>query len=201
MFDLSSLNQSRGRRHHGRTRHRRNRAEGGSSFRGAGGPATVGHYLARKGAETLVGGAFGYMEGYSGEPVFFQTKGDPTSGIGLKALTALMSNGAELAQLFTGWSFKSVTKGMPELGTMLDGAVEGTASASWVAYIFTQGNTYGAGKRAKEKAAGTAGVDYAKAKRLAPDTRVRPEAAPEAPPAAVTHAARAAQADPFYGYV
>ncbi len=200
MFTLSSLNQSRGRRSHGRRRHGRNRAEGGSSFRGAGGADTLGHYLARKGVETLVGGAFGYMEGYSGEPVFFQTKGDPTSGIGLKALTAIVSNGAELAQLFTGWSFKRITTGMPELGHMLDGAVEGAASASWVAWFFTQGNTYGAGKRAKEKAAATAGVDYSKARRLAPDTRVHADAPPPAP-AAVQQAARAAQADPWFGYV
>jgi hypothetical protein len=120
--------------------------------------ARLAQFAGAKAAEALVGAGLGYMDAYSGEPMFFQSKDDPTSGIGLKAGLAILSNLGQLGMLWTGYSFGK----MGALGDVLDGAVAGTASASFVSYMYLQGNTYGAAKRSKESSgsATSLGIDY-----------------------------------------
>ncbi len=192
MYDLASLNAARRhhRRHHGHRHH--NRADGMMS--GAQG-ARLATFAGAKLAEAAVGAGLGYMDAYSGEPMFFQSKDDPTSGIGLKAGLALVSNAAQLAMLWTGTNFGSY-RTMGVLGDALDGAVAGTASASFVSYMYLQGNTYGAAKRSKETS--TKGVDYS-----APMREMGVGAGgfdPGYGGDAVSSGQRAGAVDPFAGY-
>lgn len=160
MYDLATLNAAK-RHKHRRHHHRRNRADGGMFSSKT---AHLTRFAGAKVFEGLVSGGLGAMDGNTGEAVFFQStdkagKVDPTSGIGLKALLALGANTAELVRILVGHSFGDK---MGLLGDAIDGAFEGTASASWCSWTYLQGLTYGKAKRlAEEKKTGTgARVDY-----------------------------------------
>lgn len=148
MYDFASLNAARRHKHKGH-RHHRNRAGGGMFSMTEAKMASLTKFGMSKIAEGGISALLGAMDGNTGEAVFFQStdasgKVDPTSGVGLKALLALTTNAAELVRLFAGHSFGAK---MGLLGEVIDGTIEGAASASWCSWSYLQGLTYGKAKR------------------------------------------------------
>jgi len=143
MYSLASLNAARRHRRHHRHHHRHNRAEAMSGSK----RDQLAYFAGQKGVGGAVSGLLGYMDSYNGEPTFFATAGDPTSGVGLKAMVAIAGN---LAQAFQIWTGRFMGKSMGALGNVIDGAIAGTADAGWFSWTYVQGNTYGAAKKASE---------------------------------------------------
>ncbi len=186
MYDLATLNAAKRHRHHHGRRHR-NRAEGGMFAMTATKTGNLTRFAGAKVFEGLVSGGLGAMDGNTGEAVFFQStdaggKVDPTSGIGMKALLALGANTAELVRIMLGHSFGAK---LGLVGDAIDGAIEGTASASWCSWTYLQGLTYGKAKRLAEEKGKSAGagsrVDYRS--RELNERRDVPRAAPAQPQA------------------
>lgn len=197
MYDLATLNAAKRHRH---SRRHRNRAEGGMFAMTATKTANLVRFGGAKVFEGLVSGGLGAMDGNTGEAVFFQStdaagKVDPTSGIGLKALLALGANTAELVRIMVGHSFGDK---LGLIGDAIDGAIEGTASASWCSWTYLQGLTYGKAKRlAEEKGKGAgagARVDY-RSRELEGRRDVPRERAPQQQPQT---AARSSGVDWYY---
>lgn len=134
----------------------------------SGGPTSrktnIGYFVGQKFGEVVMGGLLGYWEGHDGEPMFFSS--DPTKAVGLKFLGTVVSNIVEFVRIWIGEK-AMVEHHMPgALGAGIDGALRGISSAFTVAFVYDQANTYGAAKRAQEKASTTtSGLNYADQKK------------------------------------
>lgn len=165
-MNLATLNAAssshRSRRRRGRRS--RNRAESRSLYGSRGERFAV--FLGTKAGVFVSTAILGYTQGNGGEPLYFSD--DPATAWGLKAVVAGASNLAQLAQVFTGWSFGSLTSGMGETGRMighgLDGFLAGTADGSFGAWNFDQFNLYGSAKRSATATSTTSGrsLDYSR---------------------------------------
>lgn len=133
---------------------------GGSTHR----KTNIGYFAGQKFGEVVVGGLLGYWEGHDGEPMFFSS--DPTKAVGLKFLGTVVSNIVEFVRIWIGEK-AMVEHHMPGFwGAAVDGALRGVSSAFTVAFVYDQANTYGAAKRAQEKASTTtSGLNYADQKK------------------------------------
>lgn len=191
MYSLASLNAARRHRRH-RHHHRHNRAEAMSGSK----KDQMMYFVGQKGIGGAVAGLLGYMDSYNGEPTFFATAGDPTSGVGLKAMVAIAGN---LAQAFQIWTGRFMGKSMGALGNVIDGAIAGTADAGWFSWTYVQGNTYGSAKKASEshKTSGV-GFNYDGA----PQPRAMGQGAPRGvAPDHVSRAAAAVQSSGLAGFI
>jgi hypothetical protein len=158
-------------------------------------PGGLVHTLFRKGAGVSFSATIGSMEGTTGEPTFGGTAGDPSSGWGVKGITAGVFNSIEFLQLLFGGQLSKYGY----LGCAVDGVVEGLADAGLYLWTFTLFNTSAIAK-SKGKTAGT-GFDYAERRRQlqAKQQRDQATARPEQTPV-VRNAQRAAMVDPLAGY-
>jgi len=165
-FGLSAMNATRGHHlaHYSHSHHNRQEAHEGGTKKEA--RATHGTYfLGQKLFEFGVAGWLGYMEGYSGEPMFFSS--NPATAVGLKFLGLVVLNTVEIARIWFDHSFQNQLGA--KAGAFFDGALAGTTSAFTVAWTYDYANSAGNAKRAAETPATppaktTGGVDYSKSR-------------------------------------